>query len=1227
MEQIRAFEGGLNTDDSQETMSPADYQYLLNGIKAKSYGGQGGTIENQQGTTALGGISELDANSTCIGAVRDQKSSAWYAFFYNTNPTKNCIVKLNSSGVTKIFSCVVPAWVTGTTYAIGAQVLYNNTVWQSLTAHTDAVAPVAGSVWRVVPWGISNLSAWVTGTTYAIGDQVTYGGYSWTSLTAHTDSIAPVSGSIWSLNPVAGLNFNLSYLITGGAANGGVVYFTDALNGLRAISTTKYSTGASPYIPFVEEEIALLKRGGIIPPTFAKSHDSSVDANQTGRFSFQFAYQYVYEDNQFSVLSPYSTLCRVNNSAQNYNKVTIGISDPIPTNVKTIKFVARNSNSSAFLYIGDYQKPTTGWPASLTFPFYNNSNGAVVASVYESQFHAVPIIAKCMETIKNRLWLGNYLEGYDTPLDAGISVDINNQEIVAGSTIGVTKKLFSIKVTSWAWAPIPKSYRLLSVSEFGSFIDPVVTSNLDGTSTVTGHGVIAGTPNYTDYPTNDISEVCYDVVPSYFVGPEIETCQLVTGVSISYLAPSVSAADYDGSISFASGSSYKVGYIFKDNLGRTSGVVSGQSSVFNTNDSAYYNSLKAIWKLPLYWSSTTTYVAGNTVLYGNSVWTCATGNINVTPVAGANWTLVRSSIIPSWAKTYSIVMSKNLTKSYFLEYRSAVTSYSLGTTQSFGAYNAVNDSISIDVTAMTRAGIGYIFSEGDRIRIYPTTVDGVSNGVSTVFDVPITGFDGNLIKVANIDIGTLNSSNQAKTTFEIYRPILTKNDVLYYEIGQSYPITVQPNGDLDFSSHSASLPEDCAIVSRSNYALSGADYIVDTHQPKGLYKAINYDPLGLWETGSGKPYIETSIGQVQKNNYFRFSSTIINGTNVNGLCEFYAADESNTPQEHGDLNKLKNVSREKDEATILLGICRNGTSSIYIDQTHMNLDQTTSFLVQSVDVIGGDKSLKGGYGTINPESVFDLNDDVYWYDAISGKYIRYASNGMFAISDYKMMHHFEDMRAALKATPSRVVGGYDPFYRLVYVSCSSSASGRKTTSWSEGINRWISFHSFVGDWYFDIEGIGYSVKAGTFYSHNNAAAFNTFYGTVYDTVLEVNFNDSASVPKYWNAVGILLSPNFWTWSAGEQVIATGVLKFDLENGTGQGTDVSGARWDFDENIGYGAIMKNRNTAGVSDPYINGDDMFSHIALGRVTIYGQANDVFKRINFVKIGYDFSKGHQL
>ncbi len=125
---------------------------------------------------------------------------------------------------------------------------------------------------------------------------------------------------------------------------------------------------------------------------------------------------------------------------------------------------------------------------------------------------------------------------------------------------------------------------------------------------------------------------------------------------------------------------------------------------------------------------------------------------------------------------------------------------------------------------MTRAGIGYIFSEGDRIRIYPTTVDGVSNGVSTVFDVPITGFDGNLIKVANIDIGTLNSSNQAKTTFEIYRPILTKNDVLYYEIGQSYPITVQPNGDLDFSSHSASLPEDCAIVSRSNYALSGADY-------------------------------------------------------------------------------------------------------------------------------------------------------------------------------------------------------------------------------------------------------------------------------------------------------------------------------------------------------------------------------------------------------------------
>ncbi len=38
---------------------------------------------------------------------------------------------------------------------------------------------------------------WVTGTTYAIGDEVASGGFQWRSLTAHTDAVAPVQGVIW----------------------------------------------------------------------------------------------------------------------------------------------------------------------------------------------------------------------------------------------------------------------------------------------------------------------------------------------------------------------------------------------------------------------------------------------------------------------------------------------------------------------------------------------------------------------------------------------------------------------------------------------------------------------------------------------------------------------------------------------------------------------------------------------------------------------------------------------------------------------------------------------------------------------------------------------------------------------------------------------------------------------------------------------------------------------
>lgn len=1241
MEQLRVFEGGLNTDDSPETMPSSDYPFLLNGIKAKSYGGFGGTIENQVGTLAIAtGVTELDANATCIGGIRDQKNSAWYVFFHNTNPLYHCIVKLSAvTGVTKVMAGTSPAWITGTPYVIGSQVSSGGFSWRSLTNHTDAVVPVEGAIWTKITWG--------------------------------------------------GLQFSLSNLITGGAVVGNVIHWTDNNLGPRSASTTKYAGGI---IPVTEEEIKLIKRGGIFATTYVKG-TSGGSSNMTGRFGFQFAYQYVYDDNQFSVLSPYSGLCPTNTQAQTFNSIVVTSSDVVPMSVKTIKWAARIGNSGAFFYIGDTQRPASGWAASNSITFYNNANGSAVPDNYSYQFHAVPLKVKCMETAKNRLWLGNYVEGYDQPNNAAFALSAGVSEIPIGVAGTITKDVYKIRQYTYHWTgsfwTAIATALVQDTAPAGDLmiIDPVSTFNRSTFLTeITGRRVILS-GNYIDNASTAMPVYSMSNPPSGFTALNhinFDHCVLeLYAAAATYSVGIISGDQYEGKKTFASGSSFSVGYILKDEDGIASGVTGPQG--FNSRYDAYFNKLTLGWDLPTLWDDTIIYAWYNPltsrVIYQGNLWTVKNGvtaTVGVPPSA-TQWDL-QPNPFPSWARSYSIVMTKNLSKSMLIESRAADVGYSktlpAGTTI-YHNYDASNDDIVVDITPLQKSGLGYEWQAGDRIVLYPTIINGVACGIggqapvwvsgtyyysgdivqvytgSTVYryragvtgtsvvtpvgnvnwtqlppisvDLPIRSFDGVRLHLPNVCIG--NFVIPCKANFEIYRPAEATAATLYYEIGQTFPIVFDSAGYPAFSVCSSQIDGDCVETVRPCFQLNVGVYELDPNQKFALFKATSLDPLGNWDTDIGKPYVVTTIGQVTKSNFFKFSSTVINGTSVNGLSEFYFLDEDSVAQEDGPMYKLKATAREKDEATVLLAICRNGASSIYIDQAQMNLDQTTSFLIQAANVVGGEKHLVGGYGTINPESVFDLNDDVYWYDAINGRFIRYAANGLFAISDFKMIHHFEDMRVALKATPARVVTGYDPFYRLLYNSCSSSAANRKTVSWNEGAKRWISFHSIVADWYFDIEGVGYSVKGGTFYSHNNTAAFNTFHGVVYDTVLELNFNDHASAPKYWSVVSALLSKNFWTWTAGEQVIAASTLKFELENSFGQATDIQDGRWDFDENLAYGAIFKDKNTAGVANPYVDGDDMFSHIALGRLTITGKPSDVFKRINFVKLGYELSKGHTL
>src|ERR1700680_3082041 len=92
----------------------------------------------------------------------------------------------------------------------------------------------------------------------------------------------------------------------------------------------------------------------------------------------------------------------------------------------------------------------------------------------------------------------------------------------------------------------------------------------------------------------------------------------------------------------------------------------------------------------------------------------------------------------------------------------------------------------------------------------------------------------------------------------------------------------------------------------------------------------------------------------------------------------------------------------------MLAICAAGeTASLYLSENIIQATTGDQIVAQTTDVIGYINNLRGSYGTINPESVREFRGNVYWLDALNGKYIQYADNGLFPISNYKMTRYWK----------------------------------------------------------------------------------------------------------------------------------------------------------------------------------------------------------------------------
>ena len=213
-----------------------------------------------------------------------------------------------------------------------------------------------------------------------------------------------------------------------------IIYFTDGVNEPRKINAYRaYSVGSQIHgdpADLTSDENLLNEADFIIacPKTpltpitfeFVTSQDENRTSNDfVGTRGFQFAYQYIYTDGMESAISPYSDVAFprsvLNQGASSYvdhsefNECQLTV--PLPgAEIDSVRILCRQGNVGSFLVIE--QVDAEGFDG--LYRFYNDKVlSGVNTDEVNKQFDSVPRRAVAQTTSSNRLFYGNYLDGFD----------------------------------------------------------------------------------------------------------------------------------------------------------------------------------------------------------------------------------------------------------------------------------------------------------------------------------------------------------------------------------------------------------------------------------------------------------------------------------------------------------------------------------------------------------------------------------------------------------------------------------------------------------------------------------------------------------------------------------------------------------------------------------------------------------------------------------------------
>ena len=205
-----------------------------------------------------------------------------------------------------------------------------------------------------------------------------------------------------------------------------IIYFTDGVNEPRKLNAYRVFSefsGSQAYSNNIYAEADLITacpKTPLKPITFLFESDTTrLASNFIGTQGFQFAYQHIYLDGMETAVSPYSDIAfppsvleqgaatYVDHNEFNACRLSIPPSGP---EISEVRILCRQGNTGSFQVIEQIQASNT----ETEYLFYNDRILAGFSNAeINKQFDAVPRRATAQSVTSNRLFYGNYLDGYD----------------------------------------------------------------------------------------------------------------------------------------------------------------------------------------------------------------------------------------------------------------------------------------------------------------------------------------------------------------------------------------------------------------------------------------------------------------------------------------------------------------------------------------------------------------------------------------------------------------------------------------------------------------------------------------------------------------------------------------------------------------------------------------------------------------------------------------------